>query len=626
MEDTSRIENLIKASGIYSWSRYKSYRPYVLQKLLAEYGVKNVAICGGSVLGRYTSIRLPEVPDVKTALRTARKDRPRYKLILADLTDESGNSALKNTIRDLCYHFLYHARILTSKKAASLIREAEADGAEATVCLNVSDIADEVKEFNEGAFTPSEEEARIRSIIADYLVIRDFANANRYAGILKDRGYDTDHSVSRLMNEIRLTLAEWRKTAGEKCTRHIVLNWVDGLRRDELSYLPHLKELLEQNILYDNMFSGTCWTTPTMKTLFTGKTLLDDRLFDLPLENLEESALWKMLTENGYRFVYIGSVFTKGIFREHRCEYEKDYSQILGGADTDIPSTIYQYELLRDMARTDKPTFYIVHNLIETHTPQINPVRYFYKVVWPGCFSKYEKVFDPQKVLIQMHESQAYFDSQLQFYLQYYPKDIRCIFLSDHGQLRKPDIADEINMHHILFGITGCGIHRRVTRMSSTLDFPEIFRHLIREEYDRIGTEHTEDYCLIQAEDPYGDQTNVQLFRKHPDVRSLIALQYRGVVTEQDWYIRYVTGKMYCARRDGEAADADEESVRKRIRYLQTLAGTTYVDSRREPKYRYGMEVYRHMGYTYAKDNQYFNRDEEKDDRKREPDAGGRGY
>lgn len=601
---SQEIERLCSESGIYDCCRHIDYRQEYVQQLIRKYGKENAAVVRNNEAQSIVPEDVAQVDPIGILLDEKKHPSRKYRLLFVDLTDHG----IRRKVKKYLYAFNYGARVCDLSDPGTIKRARKAARGGGVLHLSTFDVAKDAQDYARGSFGGATESDALKSLISDYLIMRDFKNVRKYADLYVQKGYDTNGSIGTLVGAVFHELDIWKEIAERKNLCHIAVQWVDNVPYDGLKDMPSLESYMREGIFFENMYALTHYTTPAFRTYFTGKKMIDDRIFDMQPEDWANSRLYQDLQQHGYAFRYLGPMKPGNIFDEPGKGWEKDYFEIFGKTRGKIPSTLMQYEFLKALVLAEKPTFFIIHNLPETHPPYANPEETEIKEIPERFLKENNDKRTDARVSWLRFRSRRYEDEELSFFRTYYPAGLQVITLSDHGALMEPGSLNVDHMHHTIFAVNGVGIRRTIGHMASSLDFVQIVEELLDGQLDQIGTEHREDYCLLQAEDPYDlDKETVLLsIRRHPKDIPWAMMQYRGVITQKDWYIRAVTGQeIYVLRSDVSRNLIGNAEYNARISELRGLAGNVYINSWKEPKYQKGMEAFRELGIRFPDENTY---------------------
>lgn len=443
-----------------------------------------------------------------------------------------------------------------------------------------------------------DENKKIKVLIADYLAIRDFKNAFKYIDKLESLGDSDINRYISLKKEIEIYLEELKQKIKEK--EHVVVNWIDALRYDEMQNMSFVCEQARRGICFQNMYVNAPYTAATLKTLFTGKMLIDDKLYEMPLEACESGKLYQVLQKYDYQFVYVSSYYREGIFRNDRTQRGYCFNDRI-----EIPCSWVQYELIRSLAYAEKKCFAIAHTFGEIHYPHMNPVDKEIKPINDPINIFREG--DNEKIKGQIISSQQYVDEQLRYYHQFYESVPYEIYMSDHGEVRKEEYSFFRNLYHTIFCVLGNNISPiSYSKVSSLQMFPEIVNKILEGKAGEITEIYKKEYVLIQRDDKYNFVPGRELYYLHnPEEYKLFNMQYRGVVTEKDCYVRNMVGDEYYLLGESGENLIENEEYADRITFLRQIAGNRFINIEKVKKYNTSNKLYKQLGFNINEDVKY---------------------
>lgn len=437
----------------------------------------------------------------------------------------------------------------------------------------------------------------VKRLIGDYLSVRDFVSAGNWIKKLEELQGGQDEEVKRygkMWEEIQSCLEEIKESIGQR--EHIVVNWVDALRVDELHNMEFLRKKVENGICFKNMYTATPYTSATMRTLLTGKHLIDDRAYAMSGGDYANSRLLQCLRQHGYKFICSSPVFQQGVFDNEDTFSMHAYYQ----RREQVPSTLMQFDAVCRLAEEKQNCFLMIHNLCETHYPYLNPVNGKKEIVNINFASKTE-VHEAMKQIVM---SQQYLDMQLAYYSRFYA-DVRYnIYMSDHGQGRgeKPFCTEGLS--HIVFSIGGDLRKRDIDSVTSLIAFPDIVEKCLQGRTEEVESVWSKGYAWIQLDDVYA-KTRLESLKENKLENSLQHLQYRSVMTDRDGYLRFAMGEEYYISGGSCEEISDDKRSDERIAYLRELAGNLFIDIRRVEKYKAAIELYDCLGYKLSDEIQF---------------------
>lgn len=433
-----------------------------------------------------------------------------------------------------------------------------------------------------------DEKVSIKRLIGDYLEIKDFINAEKWIRHLSVRYGYNDAEVLKyqeLWKKIQSYLEEIKRNIEEK--EHIVVNWVDNLRYDELSNMEYLSEQVHSGIHFEKMYVPAPFTHAVLKALTAGKYIIDDKAFMMTECDCKDGKLLRHIESHNYRFMCSSPMFFGGPFHNNCSIMALMYQNRAW-----VPSTVIQFDAICNLAEAEDKCFYIIHNMCETHKPFLNPVNPAQRVL--RLFTTLQEI---QSLKLQIVESQKYLDEQLQYYGRFY-QNIKCnIYMSDHGKsLGETPICIE-GAHHVIFSICQRGGQsQNVQTLYSLIDFPELIEKVLEDDLSEINRIHDKDYVLIERDDVYSQEFR-ETVEDEKITNGLQYMQYRGVVTKDDIFVRLTIGKEFYFRDNKNENLIDDEQYRERIDYLRTLAGNKYINIYKEKRYKEAIILYEHKGW-----------------------------
>lgn len=444
----------------------------------------------------------------------------------------------------------------------------------------------------------------IKKLICDFLAIKDFVNAEKAIKYLVNQYGQQDMEAVKyqlVWEKIQKYLDELKNKIDNK--KHIVVNWIDALRYDELTNMSFLEREVQNGISFEKMYTAAPYTSATLKTIFTGKHLIDDKLYEMEDgKEYSKSKLFYYLRRHKYKFLCESARFNKKgkIFYDRslealNCFYIKGIY---------IPSTLLQFASVYRLSEENTKCFMLIHNLCETHAPWLNP---FNGKRMPDKLEviDYCNECEAQDLMGQIIMSQKYLDSQLEYYNQFYRNIKYNIYMSDHGQGRREKSFALEGLSHVVFAINGRSIQKRlrVKTITSLTAFPEIIEKCLEEQIYDLDEINENEYVMVQMDDVYSKNV-ATILKKLPKNKTLLqSLQYRAVITDDDSYIRFAIGVEYYFRNGTcENLINREEKFKDRIDYLKKAAGNRYINIYTGEKYQAAQMLYRELGLKIIKD------------------------
>lgn len=424
----------------------------------------------------------------------------------------------------------------------------------------------------------------LKKLIGEYFHIRDFESAFHFIALLKeipDSGYGF---YQKLEQKIRVKLSLLRENVSSK--QHILVNWLDAVPPGAAEQMPYIKAKMQEGIYFENAHTVVKHTKPTMKTIFTGGTYIDDRLFLSKMDDLEHSHLYKNLKKNGYRFKYFGGYMRYGMFQNSRTiPYINSTNHFL------LACMPLQWAAVKEMEECTEKSFILIHNLVEGHEFLNGDMD----------LPEEEMISDLQKRReIHKNTSYRYLDRQLKFYMSLYQNLEYQILMSDHGVNDGTVPDDWREFTHIILLILGEDVKaEKVESMASLVSFPDIVDCLIEKQGNKIPKACAREFAFVQTEDMYNMHAMGSVYTDLHRFEDSY-MQRRGVITLKDSFYKKATGEEFYFLKDVTENVISRPEYAKRISELREIAGNEFIDSRKYEKYFGSKKMYDLLGYTLA--------------------------
>lgn len=450
--------------------------------------------------------------------------------------------------------------------------------------VTYKDMHDDYQKYKEAIGTGEKEIECIRRLFGDFFSARDFMNARKWSDLLVEKVKSSKErkTIQKIWGKLDEAFDNARKTI--KDNKHILITWVDGLRFDELEEMPYLNQKMHGGLFFESMYTEIPYTSATTKGILTGKHYIEGRHFDFSYGDFERSILIKLLNYNGYKIVSNSEC----LFREWIKDYdiEKVLTTKPGYRE---PMTVMQYLAVCRMEE-ERKTISFVHDVYGIHEPRWSPD-------YPKQINGLELPPKSKKLCEQLRNTKLYIDEQLQWWDGFFDNTDYHIYMSDHGQPRWETTFTVEGMHHVVFSVLGKNIvASSINQVTTIIDFWRILSNLISDKTDSLANVGR-DYVIIENDDPYGKRVKEIIWRNNHN-KPIVTdqwLQYRGVVTEEDSYVRIATGKEYYYRKNEENNCVDDPKHKKRIEELRVICGNRWIDIEAEKKYRGSLELYKKL-------------------------------
>lgn len=443
----------------------------------------------------------------------------------------------------------------------------------------------------------------VKKIIGNYFFIRDFVNAFKYIKKLEEFQDQELLKYQELIKKLEILFSEMQLSIASK--KHIVVNLLDALRRDELTNLEFLNQQAKEGIDLTCAYTVIAATSSTLKTLLSGQVYIDDNLFALYYKEIvESSTLLKILGEHGYQFKYIGYNAVNNNFDKSLVDTLISLKDMV---NEETPSSILQWELVCSLAMSTENCMALVHNLHETHSNFKNGV---FKGVFPYQNHKFMDVLkfgtEKEKKAFSdtRKQSQRYIDEQLKWYHDIYKDAVFTIYMSDHGQYLEEDSFDKgiKAMMHTVFMINGKSVKQmQCDKVFSLLNFPDIVKHMLCDNVEAYLESGMSEYAIIQGEDIYSID-KIKELGKETELVKLLWLQRRGVITSDDLYVKLVTGEEFYFRENINGNLIHDVRWIERINELKKIAGNTFIDIYQTEKFENTRKWFEDNNYIISND------------------------
>lgn len=478
------------------------------------------------------------------------------------------------------------------------LRKTGLDGAEIVFeGFSYVDIYNDIMEYEKNVSIGGAESLAAKSAMrcyADFFFIRDFVNAKKWFEVW---GEYADAEIKKRHMEMWKKLESAFETAREDLSKKnsVLMNWIDGLRYSDLGKLPHLEAIMKQGIFFENMYTPALFSHPVQRAIFDGKLIIDDRSWEIQEDKLlTESKLSKTLVESGLRYMNLSSYFFPNIPIDDRmgryCITKHRQIMLAPSLFFNCICLLQEYDNL----------FVLCHCMDEVHHDYNSP-RAPYDIRWHDLSSgKITYV----SVESEIEKSLAYLDEVISFYNTFFDKMKNVVWMSDHGFERVEKMFTVEGIHHVVFSLNGREVPCKSIRAADSLsDFTNLLRVCLSGDYAAINEDTVKGFSMLQREDPYG-KTAWEAITHYNDICQVV--QYRGVATSEDAYVRSVLGKEYYYREKDETINLiDDERFAERIAQLRLMAGDQFIDIYKENRYVRSRDFYRkfHLQVPQSKKN-----------------------
>lgn len=346
------------------------------------------------------------------------------------------------------------------------------------------------------------------------IYMRNFIEAEK---VLRTMEHEAEYE--ECWQEVEALLDKIKEILAQQNQKHIIIYWLDALSFEDAEKIEYLQEQREHSLYFHNAFTVTPHTFPTFKNMFFGIRQVDDLGYKMTSMELDESPVFRDITEHGYDFRLMSNYINRHLKL-------KDNSDYYGRQIINAPCSEAFWSLARQMIRNGRPTVYLVHALVELHPP---------------CLSVRREIFDDSNALTQeIWRAQCdELSEQLRFYDQILGNSSYRIYMGDHGVEGRI-----INRVHVCFQIYhATWKNKEVDKLFCFLDFPRIMHRILSGEEIDDDTWHRE-YVPVQDVDYYNPDRLKYRLKKEIDAEGAFSLYtaYKGVVTSEYFYAYFKTG------------------------------------------------------------------------------------
>ncbi|MDR0220721.1 MAG: hypothetical protein LBI54_04860 [Lachnospiraceae bacterium] len=411
-------------------------------------------------------------------------------------------------------------------------------------------------------------------VIFALLYIRDFVTAQKHIDEYLALYSEDTVDYGAAWQEIEGLLGQLKERLGERGQRDIIVFLLDALEPGNAAEMPFLKAFAEHSLVFENSYTVTPFTNPTLRTLFAGQRVVEDRSFEILSIAKENSPLIEELEAKGFDFRAYGH--TSGRFEE---ALRGRHSTALAYS----PMSMVYWNALRDLANSHSPCFVWLHEMFETHAPRWSPEleNFYFK-------GNYNAATSAENVAV----SRKYVDRQLEFYSSFLPDRTVKICMSDHGNTM-------MGKWHTLLMIQAAGVPQKAERrLFSYLDFGKLIDYITAPADSKYNGLFREAIGIQDLDFYYGPV----LFKKIKTKRFLdVCIGYQGTVTEKDIYIRHNNGLEFFHKHKNDGTLFAEE----RLEYLRGITSAEKLDVWTEKKLECSRNTYKVLEKYHQRNHEY---------------------
>lgn len=415
-------------------------------------------------------------------------------------------------------------------------------------------------------------------VIDAVLEVKDFLAAQYYIKEYIKNGYDILNIYYNLLNDLKTLFENIRNVLLKRNGKDIVMFWIDAVPYMQLKWLNYVYNKKETSCFFENVYTVTPYTRPTMHTLLQGNMIIDDYEKCIPEIDETNSEVIQDLQNAGYDYLYVGYNGTNNISPKYRMEnsdLDHEYAKMISAC------TIY-WEMLCELVQCKNPVLCMVHSAVETHEPYIS------------LSLDDTRSYQISEILEKGQNKQTYqyLDKQLEFYSSFLGEDMTKIYMSDHGNIidwNKWKFTEQ--RIKTFFLIEGKKINPRYIRdIFSYKNFKHIVKWLLCNSMNDLQTALS-DFAMVQEVDTW-DPHAVANYIKKGNKES--GMSFRGVVTKNDKYFRIGNGNefYFILSAEGKENISEIKENLQRVEELRELAGNKFLNIAMYEQFKASVHLY----------------------------------
>jgi len=405
----------------------------------------------------------------------------------------------------------------------------------------------------------------LEKAIFDCAFARDFVTLKEYIGLYEKEYAEFSKPYTDFLEEVSYLLDRIKKELHLRQPEHCLMIWLDQVPYAKEQDMPFLKSLDEKSLCFENMYTMTPYTNPTIRLLFSKKRPIEEKSYKQKNFDEKDSVFLRNLQSQGYQFRYYGT------FRYY---FGSKYADLKDQMEEVSPFSYVFWLLLRDMilCQPTEKFFYVIHELMQTHSPS-----YSFGLRGDNYVCE-ERKGEQEQMQNQRMESWRYVDRLLEFYFELLPDSLYQIYMSDHGY-------GLIERFHVVFKVLQKRIRvRKVREVISYYDFDRIVDSVLRKNGEGIE-EISNGYALLEDVDVYNK--NLILKKAKEGRISYTMTSYKGIATEQEIFLSYRNGKeQYFALNSGTP-----EEIEDRKNALRDKMDLCWINVAEEEHFKYSRVV-----------------------------------
>ena len=397
------------------------------------------------------------------------------------------------------------------------------------------------------------------------IILKNFSNAEKLLLLLTE-----DEIYVEFWKELQVLLGKIKNAIAKRKQKDIVWYWMDALSYEKSDGMPYLKEIMSKSVVFENAFTITPYTLPTLRNIFCKKKQVDDKAYKILSVNEDNSELLQFLLYKGYDFRCISGYMpcfeVSKVSGNHHSVFDTS-SQII-------------WDALENMIDNPNPMVILAHILSETHGPYL-----------PTDLN--DGIIDDMKARCELGKKEV--DEQLAYYDSFLNENIYRIYMSDHGDNQ---ISTKFHIHWNIYNKNI--VPRKVKGLISTLDLSKVLENIIDDKDIENGIVYR-DYVELQDFDRYDKHFIGNMIKKR-ETPDILVFGYKGVITQKYMYLKYRKGNEWLAERGnvkyepsliGLVKEVDKIIDESILGEIRSKVGDFFEDDEIRAKCKYSVYLYK---------------------------------
>lgn len=416
--------------------------------------------------------------------------------------------------------------------------------------------------FKSGYLDEEERGILLKKMMGFSVLEKDIIGLKKY---IKNYTDEYDKDFRKYAEEVDILLSEMKEKIENRKNKDVIINWVDCISNNRLKKeMPFLYHLSLEKESMKSEYAYTCmpWTTPTMKTIMTGKDPIEGKLYNYKFLN-DEMELLREIKKNGYQFLYFGNTFW-----QEKIIPKKYQGIFMNDMRTPI-STEYLWSAVNRIAMEGNKTYFILIHELETHGPYFCPES---KELQGGhC-----PVTEETKL-----SATAWMDKQYEFYSDIMGNKSLQIYMGDHGN---EGYVYENNRINVMFFIRNSAKKVDFSKgMFSLKKVPQLINYLM--EWENVTEEQfLDDFIISDSYDYYSEKDVNRIISNNVSLKDKKGwMQVKTIRNQEYAYVLYFDGEeMFFALPNETENLIDRPEYADMIAEMKEKLGTEFIDIYKE--------------------------------------------